>query len=210
MSKVEIIYNGFTLADIPEGQTGRLACRGKKMVSDVTIEYKSTGVNKLAQVADNTVTEITASDLKGAMSIGNSTFADCRRLTSVEIPDSVTSIGNSAFMACSALPSIVIPDSVTFIGGSCFHYCDVLKSVVIGSGITTIAYSAFNTCYRLQVVDFSKAKVVPTLDNVNAFNGVPTTCKIVIPDSLYDSWKSATNWSALTQTFVKASEYTGG
>ncbi len=41
-------------------------------------------------------------------SIGNNAFADCRRLTSITIPDSVTSIGDVAFYGCSNLKSVTI------------------------------------------------------------------------------------------------------
>ena len=278
MVNVEVSYKGFPIANIPEGQTGRLACRGKKMVSDVTIAYKSTGVNKLAQIVDNTVTELTAADLKGATaicgyafygrtdlvnieipnsvtSIGGNAFTNCTGLTNVEIPNSVTSIEGYAFEKCTSLKSITIPNSVTSIGkfafryckmtsfiipnsvtsislgmfndcrnltsitipnsvtsieGYVFQYCTSLTSITIPNSVTSIGSCVFQYCSALKKVDFSQATAVPTLSNKNSFASVPTTCKIVVPDSLYDTWVAATNWSALTQTFVKASEYTGG
>ena len=141
------------------------------------------------------------------LTINQYAFADCSNLTSIEIPDSVMSIGNYAFSNCGSLTSIVIPDSVTSIGNSAFSSCSSLINIVIPDGVTSISTYTFNGCSGMQVLDFSKYTSVPTLSNKNAFNGVPSTCKVIIPDELYDSWIAATNWSALTVTYVKKSEY---
>ena len=77
---------------------------------------KKVGVSQAATVANNkfislvtrSISTITASDLEGATSIGDSAFAYCDGLTSITIPDSVTSIGSHAFYNCSSLISITI------------------------------------------------------------------------------------------------------
>ena len=58
-------------------------------------------------------------------------FYNCKGLTSVTIPDSVTGIGSSAFSGCSSLTSITIPDSVTGIGSSAFSRCNNLQDIYI-------------------------------------------------------------------------------
>ena len=63
--------------------------------------------------------------------IGKRAFEDCRRLTSVTIPNSVTSIGEQAFYGCSGLTSVTIGNSVTSIGDRAFLNCDALTSVYI-------------------------------------------------------------------------------
>ena len=57
--------------------------------------------------------------------------------------------------------------------------------------------------------DFRASKSVPTLSNTNAFNNIPSDCKIVVPDSLYDTWIAATNWSTHASKIIKASKFNG-
>ena len=54
-------------------------------------------------------------------SIGNGAFSGCR-LSSVDIPNSVTTIGSDAFLECKGLQTVIIPESVTSIGDRAF-YC---------------------------------------------------------------------------------------
>ncbi len=39
-----------------------------------------------------------------------------------------------------------------------------------------------------------------------AFDTIGGICKIVVPDSLYDSWITATNWSTYADYIYKVSE----
>ena len=142
-------------------------------------------------------------------SIGERTLYNCYSLASVVIPNSVTSIGTYAFNGCYSLASVVIPSSVTSIGTYAFNGCNSLASVVIPSSVTSIGTYAFNGCYGMAYYDFRASKSVPTLSNANAFNSIPSDCKIVVPDSLYSSWTTATNWSTYASKIVKASEFNG-
>ena len=167
---------------------------------------------------------------QGITSIGNNAFYNCHSLANVVIPDSVTNIGDSAFHQCYSLSSVVIPDSVTRIGDSAFNFCYSLASVVIPDGVTNISANAFNSCYSLSSVvipdsvtnidsyafrygygmafyDFRAATSVPTLSNTNAFQSIPSDCKIVVPDALYDEWIEATNWSSYASYIIKKSDW---
>ena len=138
----------------------------------------------------------------GVTSIGNTAFQNCYSLTSIVIPSSVTSIGNTAFQNCKALKSITIPSGVTSISDSAFSLCSVLKSVTIPSGVTSIGKYAFRSCYLIRQYDFSTFTKVPTLANTNSFSEINENCIIKVPNALFESWKTATNWATYADYMV--------
>ena len=85
--------------------------------------------------------------------IADDAFNGCSRMTSIEIPDSVTSIGDSAFRACSSLTSVVIGDSVTSIGDSAFRAGNSLTSIEIPDSVTSIGWMAFSNCSSLTSIE---------------------------------------------------------
>ena len=142
----------------------------------------------------------------GVTSFGNSEFNMCYSLSKITIPSGITSIGNTAFGNCYSLAKITIPSGITSIGNSAFTNCYSLASLTIPSNVTSIYSSTFQSCRSITKYDFSQHTSVPTLSNTNAFTGINGICKIIVPDSLYDSWIAATNWSTYADYIYKVSE----
>lgn len=190
------------------------------------------GDNLLAKYMDGTKTEITESDLAGVTTLRASAFRGNVVLTKISMPDTITSIGLNLCDGCSALKEVKFSSNLgailgyAFTGCSnllevnlantkandigiyAFNNCKALKKVVVGERLKSIGAGAFNSANSLDVLDCRKSTTIISLSNANAFTSVPSTCKVIIPDNLYDSWISSTNWSALTVTYVKASGYT--
>lgn len=93
-------------------------------------------------------------------------------------------------------------DSISNIGQNCFAQCINLKNLIIPSAVTSIAQGAFSNCYSMRYYDFTRLSAVPTLDNANAFTGIPANCEIRVPMALVDEWKAATNWSTYADYIV--------
>ena len=83
--------------------------------------------------------------------IGDYSFALCRGLTNISIPQSVTNIGLWSFSQCDGLSTITIPKSVTQIGEDAFQSCIALHSVFFGGDAPAATVHSFSDAafYRL-------------------------------------------------------------
>lgn len=79
-------------------------------------------------------------------------FANCGRIKSVELPDTITTINQSAFSGCNELESLVLGNGVKTIGAYAFSGCSELESVVLGNGLKTIGAYAFQNCEKLKTI----------------------------------------------------------
>ena len=136
-------------------------------------------------------------------SIGKYAFSGCSGLTSVTIPSSVTSIGESAFSGCRSLTSVTIPSSVTSIGEAAFLDCSGLTSVTIPSSVTSIGGSAFWGCSGLTSVTLPSSV---TSIGGSAFEGCSGLTSITLPSSVTSIGSSAfSRCSGLTSITIPSS-----
>ena len=184
-SDATAIADDIRLGKTAYGATGKMT--GTISDYDGSSEPAS-GMNLAVRIVDRSVTEVMAGDLSGIMKIGNYAFEDCRRLTSVTIPDSVTSIGTSAFYNCSSLTSVTIPDSVTSIGYTVFYGCAGLTSIMIPDGVTIINGGAFSGCSSLTSITIPDS--VTSIGDT-AFSGCHSLSSITIPNSVTSIGSSA-------------------
>lgn len=127
----------------------------------------------------------------------------CYSLEEVCMSQESKSVGSSAFQYCKSLKRISLPKTTfTTLATNAFQYCESLVYFFIPKNVTTIPNSVFANCYGMAVYDFTQHTSVPTLSSTNAFNSIPSDCKIKVPASLLDSWKAATNWSTYASKIV--------
>ena len=112
--------------------------------------------------------------------IGDYAFAECKNLTSVTIPNTVTYIKEYAFYFCYSL-TIEIPNSVTSIGGNAFEYCYNLISITIPNSVTSIGESAFQYCYNLTSITIPNSV---TSIGESAFDNCRSLTSVSIPNRL--------------------------
>lgn len=98
------------------------------------------------------ITSVTIAE--GVTSIGCGAFYDCKNLTCICIPSSVTKIDNFAFSGCIGLKSLNIANNITHIGESAFWGCKNLISVTIPEKVCYIENHAFACCENLKTVTY--------------------------------------------------------
>lgn len=170
------------------------------------------GTTGLASVGDcnglRFLTEVTLPD--GITSIDNSAFYECRRLKSIQLPESVTRIGSQAFeytglnsatlenveiigseaFRCSKLTDLSLNSAVE-IGSHAFESCRIEK-VTFGPNVTEIGSYAFND-NRISGVMEIPSKV--TNVNYGIFENNPDITKFIIHNKVtyihYDAFRSS-------------------
>lgn len=120
--------------------TGDIVVPSKVKASDGK-SYKVTGIDDRCFQNCKTVTSVT---LPSTISkIGGWSFAGCEQMKSVNIPSAVKSISERTFSGCSSLTSIEIPSGVTCLGGYCFSGCSSIASIKIPAAVTKIEQGCF-------------------------------------------------------------------
>ena len=118
---------------------------------------------------------------KGITSIAYLSFSGYTKLTSVQIPDSVTDIGASAFDNCTALSDMTLPKNLKTLGWLAFAGCTSLKTLTMPASLTESGGSAFSKCTGLKEVYFEKgSKAVEFMQ----FLGCTSLEKVVLPAGL--------------------------
>lgn len=167
-------------------------------------------------------------------SVGNRLFQQCSGLETVEFKSSTLTVGISLFNGCynlkrvnfssnmsvtldslvsmfnncCNLESVIIPDNIIYVGDYAFYYCSKLEHITLPSTVTTISQFAFQYMRSLKTLDMSSFTAVPSLGNTAVFSNTNKALKIIVPDSLYETWITTTNWVSYADYIYKASEVT--
>ena len=151
---------------------------------------------------------LTNASFSKCTSIGSGAFSGCSRLTTISFPV-CTTIKNYGFTNCHVL-TIANFSVCTSIGAYTFSTCRNLTTINIPICSSLGAY-AFFQCYNLLSLYLNSVSAVPTF-GTNMFNSTPISTyttstggvrgKIYVPSSLYNTFKTATGWTAYSSLMV--------
>jgi hypothetical protein len=172
-------------------------------------------------------------NIPGAITaIGDYAFYNCSSLSSIiTIPETVSKLNTydifyncsslkevnihvndlllyGAFEGCSSLEKVNIYSHSVNFSSDTFYNCVNLESIVFHNSITSLAcgFWVFKNNNKLSIIDFSNNTTIPSLSKTTGFEDVPSTCKFILPDNLYDEWIITTNWNSLNVVYKKKSE----
>ena len=145
-------------------------------------------------------------------SIGQYSFANCDGIETFTAPGSITTLGTYTFNGASGhvmtlrechLPHLGTSIALNLNWGSttAANACQHLEICDIGNA-KSIAANTFANCYKLQTLIMRRTSVT-TLANVSAFLNTPMrgrnslTGTIYVPESLIESYQTATTWKTL-------------
>ena len=136
--------------------------------------------------------------------IGSLAFRNCYGLTEITIPNNVKTIRPCAFMNCTSLTSIYLPDSVTYLGYSAFGDCSSLSSVRLSNRITVIELTTFLNCTSLTSLWIPYG--ITTIDS-SAFGNCTKLEEVFIPTSITTITTSAfSKCTSLKKVYYEGSE----
>lgn len=172
--------------------------------------------------------KLTSVNLPKCMNIGDSAFYLCSSLNYINIP-LCSSLGRNAFYNCTRLSEVYLPlltviPSNAFLSASLksaiFPNCTLINSTAFGSNYymktgyfpkcSYIATYAFHRCSRLTSLYLFWSSVV-SLPYSAAFSSTAfaysnynsnTYGSVFVPESLTESYKTATNWSYYSDRIV--------
>lgn len=116
-------------------------------------------------------------------------LVNCKFLSSVTFPSSLTYIGDSAFKDCKRLEYVNFNTAKNYVlSNNSFSGCVNLKQINFSLGLESIGRESFKDCKSLKTVVFN-ISTASNISNINSIgNGAFKNCKnleyIVIPDSV--------------------------
>lgn len=135
----------------------------------------------------------------GYTSTQSSFLSSAYSLQRLSVPSTFQSV-NGGWESWKSLTRVHISEGAKNVGS--FYQAENLYSVKIPSSLLSVP--AFSQCSNLSLIDISAAtSVIPASSSFS----LPSACKVVVPDALYDEWIAATKWSGIASKIIKKSDW---
>ena len=184
-------YNGTkSIVVIPSSMNGKTVntlentFAGNTNLEAVTIPNSVKNINGAFAGCSNLTTIVMPSSLE---ILGSDAFNCAYKLSSIEIPTTVTAIGANCFAGCD-METIKIPETVKSIGSYAFADCTKLESITIPESVESMGSYVFSGCTRLTDVRLSNS--ITEIPN-GCFEGCMNLTDMCIPSSVTSIGTSA-------------------
>lgn len=100
---------------------------------------------------------------------------------------------------------VYIPSQITRLLVNACNSKKGLSHIIVPKSVTELNNQSFgNLCAK--VIDFSHHTSIPTV-TTSSFANIQSDCYIVVPDSLYSTWLTTSNWSTYSNNIISKSNY---
>ncbi len=125
-----------------------LSSSGANRTCEVQYLYYASTDNVVAYEGELTIPETVTHEgtTYRVVMINEYAFYECRNLTKVTIPESITDIGPHSFQNCTALEDATFPNTVSTMWEYTFDGCSSLKEAIIPSSVTSTREYVFRGC----------------------------------------------------------------
>lgn len=165
------------------------------------IEGKNYIVTAILEGAFQSKDKITSIDLPNSVtSIGEYAFLGCTGLTTIKLPDALAEISTGTFSLCTGLTSVALPSALSTIGSEAFYNCTGLISLHLPNLLTSIGDHAFFNCSNLAVI-----AIPNTLESIgdDAFLNCSKLTSIYLPGTITHIGTGAfSNCTGLTSVII--------
>lgn len=127
----------------------------------------------------------------------------CGNLQSASFPYA-TSLPVDMFNGLKFLTSVSIPSVSGAITTNVFRQCERLQLIDLPSGVSSLGVTSLYNCYALTALVLRRTAGVVTMHSTTVFYGTPLaghggtySGHVYVPSALLESYKTASNWSAL-------------
>lgn len=189
--------------------TGLVIPNGMTLESDtLQVNSQCLSVLIIPSSYNNIILRIGASsfsELPPLQSVSGLSVSNILSMGTLVVPDGITSFTGAGY--CRSVREIIIPASVTSFGQyqSVFNYDTALQKIVFKDRsdlpFSTQSLFTVDRGFYLSALDFTDFTQVPTV-NFSFLIGLPSFTKILVPASLAESWKTATNWKNYASQIV--------
>ena len=89
--------------------------------------------------------------------LGADAFYNCENLADVNLEDTrITTLRLGTFAGCRLLPSMVLPETLRTIEPGAFYECESMRTLIVQSDHITVQDNAFDDCVGLKYIFFTK------------------------------------------------------
>lgn len=146
-------------------------------------------------------------DLSSVKTLGSYALSRCESLGNLYLPELETA-GTWCFSYFNKASTVTLP-KLTRLGASAFRSSAEVTKIDIGGNVGVIEGTTFFGCSKLEAL-ILRSTVLITLNATNVFTSskiAAGTGYIYVPSALVDSYKAATNWTALAAQFRAIEDY---